>query len=354
MHTSRSHDGGCRHSDFAHLFPDVTPVLTSCPRRLSFYQAVDTYAFTSVANANLARSFSVGLWVQPVCDKYEICMLLDTRGGVAGKGALVGLLPSAGTAPSNCTQVPLEQKVDCGFSGITEEECRARNCCFVPINTSGPYCFTTHPAASTPSVRQPYFYPAFGEMGDNLPSPLNITVGAWNYIGVTVIMPAQVMHATGSGSETVDANNGSVGGTMHGGGGGDRGYTNGTVQFFINGVAGAPQPLARPSLDGRFGGAVVKLQRFLGEMRAVGTFPDATLTLEEHNAFANQYVKSVLHSPFTPASDVAPTPAVLMDPTDPLAMVNPFFVFFCCCWWCCWERGGGGVSSSLPLSPPFS
>ena len=47
-----------------------------------------------------------------------------------------------GTPTASCA-VPAVQKADCGFYGITRQECLARGCCFGPANASGPQCFLT-------------------------------------------------------------------------------------------------------------------------------------------------------------------------------------------------------------------
>jgi hypothetical protein len=133
---------------------------------------------------------------------------------------------------------------------------------------------------------------------------LKVTVGEWNYIGVSVTMPAPLHQGR----------NDSTAGAVHFSNAGG----NGTVQFFVNGAASNRLSLKRPAPDGQFGGDAVKLERFLGEMRAVGTFPNTALTLEQHNSFANKFSHSLMHASFAPASPVAPTPDLLMDPSDPV------------------------------------
>lgn len=53
---------------------------------------------------------------------------------------------------SSCASVPSPARRDCGFDGITEAECLARSCCFVPVTpnpTHIPYCF--HPLSPSPA-----------------------------------------------------------------------------------------------------------------------------------------------------------------------------------------------------------
>ena len=49
-----------------------------------------------------------------------------------------------------CTQVVAANvRVDCGFDGITENECTAKNCCFglLPVGQVGPICYQNTVAA---------------------------------------------------------------------------------------------------------------------------------------------------------------------------------------------------------------
>ncbi|XP_058517202.1 trefoil factor 3 [Ochotona princeps] len=43
-------------------------------------------------------------------------------------------------SPSQC-QVSAEDRVDCGYSQITEEECNDRGCCFDSSIRGVPWCF---------------------------------------------------------------------------------------------------------------------------------------------------------------------------------------------------------------------
>jgi hypothetical protein len=62
------------------------------------------------------------------------------------------------TLESTCSVVNA-LKVDCGYSGITETECRNRNCCYVPNSVVGvTWCF--NPASDAPTVAPSTFSPS--------------------------------------------------------------------------------------------------------------------------------------------------------------------------------------------------
>lgn len=55
----------------------------------------------------------------------------------------------------NCSSVPDPQRVDCGFNGINETTCLARQCCWVPVNPNPshiPWCFVPAPHPPQPAA----------------------------------------------------------------------------------------------------------------------------------------------------------------------------------------------------------
>ena len=53
-------------------------------------------------------------------------------------GEVIAFSPSI---PRNCT-LPSKYREDCGYFGITKEECASRDCCWVPCTEGrGPWCF---------------------------------------------------------------------------------------------------------------------------------------------------------------------------------------------------------------------
>ncbi|XP_040588194.1 trefoil factor 3-like [Mesocricetus auratus] len=62
-------------------------------------------------------------------------MLLVLLAGSSGIGA-----EYVGLALSEC-KVPPEHRKDCGFPGISEEECNHRGCCFDSSILRAPWCF---------------------------------------------------------------------------------------------------------------------------------------------------------------------------------------------------------------------
>ena len=53
-------------------------------------------------------------------------------------GVIYGILPAIDL---NCT-LPIKNRIDCGYFGITKEECLGRGCCWVPCTEGrGPWCF---------------------------------------------------------------------------------------------------------------------------------------------------------------------------------------------------------------------
>jgi hypothetical protein len=242
--------------------------------------------------ADLRGNFSIAMWVKPEtdCAPDGDCMLLDTR-GADGHGALLGLLPST-AAVTNCSNVPLPGRVDCGFYNITAAECEARGCCFEEPYISGAQCYFKRGHGAT-SSRQPYFYPAYTAPGLNLASPLNITGGEWNFVGLTVTLVDPAVRAQQQSG----------------------GSANALVQFFVNGRASDALPLyAAPG--GQFNGSVAKLARFTGAIRMAATFPGQVLTLVEQNAFANQFADSLLLPHFSPSAPNSPSPELLLDPSN--------------------------------------
>ena len=62
--------------------------------------------------------------------------------------AVVGLLSGRALADSSCS-VDQGNKVDCGYSGVTQTSCEARGCCWVPIDDyTTPWCYYGVPTAS--------------------------------------------------------------------------------------------------------------------------------------------------------------------------------------------------------------
>jgi hypothetical protein len=242
----------------------------------------------SKRNASLGSTFSLSMWVQPSCSPSSICMLADTRGGTDGRGVLLGLLPSS-TAPANCAAVPRAQRSDCGETGIDEPTCLSRGCCFEKPYVSGPQCFTS-PQNVSQDMRV-YFFPAPEAPGSNLAS-FWIQLGVWNFVGVSVLC------SDPTDSVTVVTS------------------PNCTVQFFVNGEASALLNVRRPP-GGDFGGAVLKLARFIGVYRAVATFPDRALTHVEHNRWGNQYARNLSLPLLSPAAATSPAPQLLLDPASP-------------------------------------
>ena len=238
----------------------------------------------SKQNASLGSTFSLSMLVQPDCSPDTTCMLADTRGGTGGRGVLLGLLPSG--VHANCSAIPREQRSDCGETGIDEAACLAKGCCFETPWVSGPQCYTS-PQNSSEAMRV-YFYPAPGAPGSNLAS-FEVQRGAWSFIGASVTCASANKNSAAA--------------------------QNCSVQFFVNGKASAPLNLVHPR-NGDFGGAVLKLARFIGSFRAVATFPGRALSQAEHNAWANQFSQNVSLPLLSPAAAVSPTPQLLLDPAN--------------------------------------
>ena len=264
---------------------------TNMPSLFSGVPLVDdgTVTFTNTVgwlhskeNASLGSTFSLSMLVQPNCNPDSICMLADTRGGNDGRGVLLGLLPSAVRA--NCSAVSRGQRSDCGTTGIDEPTCLARGCCFEKPYVSGPQCYNR--PENTSEAMRVYFFPAPGAPGSNLAS-YEVQLGAWTFIGASV---------TCANEDGTAAHNCSV-------------------QFFVNGNASAPLSFVRPR-NGDFGGAVLKLARFIGSFRAVATFPGRALSQAEHNAWANQYSQNLSLPLLSPAAAASPTPQLLLDPAN--------------------------------------
>jgi hypothetical protein len=91
---------------------------------------------------------------------------------------------------------------------------------------------------------------------------------------------------------------------------------NASVTFTVNGKASAAFSVPLPGHGSAFGGAALKLQRFIGSFRAVASFPGVALSAEQHNAFANVFAHSLVMPYFSPAAAVSPTPAICLDPAD--------------------------------------
>ena len=239
----------------------------------------------SKRNASLRNTFSIAMLVQPACNPSSICMLADSRGGADGRGVLLGLLPSV--VLGNCS---VHSRHPCGETGIDEPTCMARGCCFAKPygpDMSSPECYTGTQNQS--DTMRMYFYPAPGAPGSNLDSSFEIQLGVWSAVGASVTCESQKSVAAPA--------------------------QNCTLQFFVNGKASSLLNLPRPH-DGDFGGAVLKLARFIGSFRAVATFPGRALTQVEHNAWANQYAQNVSLPLFSPAAAVSPAPQLLLDPAN--------------------------------------
>ena len=205
-------------------------------------------------------------------------MLADTRGPRGGM--LLGMeVPEH--PKSACKDVALSNRIDCGFIGINASSCAALQsggCCFAQ-SRNGPACYRERPLLASSAT--PYFYPAFTFPDDKATSSLNVTQGSWSHIGLSVTRSADHMVGT-------------------------------LVEFFINGAQSAPLRIEGPTIS-YFDGDVMKLARFVGSLRVVGSFPGKALTLKEHNAWANQYAASLSLPTFRPAASEIPVPALLMD-----------------------------------------
>lgn len=148
------------------------------------------------------------------------------------------------------------------------------------------------------STMQPYFYPAPGSNGspggpDNLASGLQVELRQWSFIGVSVSC-----NRIGLAIKNQC-----------------------TAQFFVNGKASSIMSFPRLS-DGFAAAAQLKLSRFVGSYRALAAFPEAVLTLAEHNTWANQYVGSLSLPELSPAAAQYPEPRLQLDPatTNTLSM----------------------------------
>lgn len=62
------------------------------------------------------------------------------RGGNGGIRSMTHLRLLAGTLSDTC-QVEPHARVNCGFSGITAEQCEKKGCCFDTKVTGVPWCF---------------------------------------------------------------------------------------------------------------------------------------------------------------------------------------------------------------------
>jgi hypothetical protein len=123
--------------------------------------------------------------------------------------------------------------------------CNPAEICLLADTRDGPSAPLLGLLPSNVSAMQPYFFPAPGSFGspgepDNLASGFEIRMNSWSFVGASVDC--------------------------------DDAQRNCTAQFFINGRSSPVFSIPRPP-HGGYGGAVLKLARFIGSFRAVGTFP---------------------------------------------------------------------------------
>ena len=151
---------------------------------------------------------------------------------------------------------------------------------------------------------QSYFYPASGSPGHNLGSNISVHLGNWSYIEVSV----------------------------------EKAGENATVRFVVNGQTSDAYSVPLPGPGLVFGGAAMKLERYLGAFRAVASFPGVTLSAEEHNAFANRFAPSLSLPLLSPAAAVSPMLNLLLDPANASTLVS-------------WTNGSPGVAATDMVAP---
>lgn len=73
---------------------------------------------------------------------------------LAVSAAPMGLRPgSTANAAASCSSITASDRMDCGYSGISQSTCESSGCCWVPYENSGgsnvPWCFYSEPPSES-------------------------------------------------------------------------------------------------------------------------------------------------------------------------------------------------------------
>lgn len=93
------------------------------------------------------------------------------------QGSVEGVVTRLPTAPCQCSRMNPDSRKNCGFPGITSDQCFAAGCCFDTTVPGVPWCFIPLPMQGNPRaagplpVPQPSAQAPANGAGDRCPGP---------------------------------------------------------------------------------------------------------------------------------------------------------------------------------------